>query len=142
MPLARNCLRASSVFPDPTIFLRHLNVGNSGGGDDGGGNNTGVRRTNRMKGHNSSHSTGTGGSSKSGTGSNSHMGNTHNTQGIRSLFRPKRQRQNAAGERKPVPRPPSQLREVFSLFFLLLIKQELEGKVFGFIRVEEPRDIP
>jgi hypothetical protein len=83
------------------------------------------------------------------TAGNSHMGNTrhnnrdtHNSREIRTLFRPKRQRQNAARERKPVPRLPIQLREAFSLFYLPLIKQELKGKVFHFIRMEESRDTP
>ena len=92
-------------------MLRQPITDDDGGDDDGGGDNSDARRTNRMRGHNRSHSTDTVGNS--GTGS-IHMGNIHNSLEIRSLFRPKRQRQNAVRERKPVPLPSMQLREVFS----------------------------
>jgi hypothetical protein len=118
-------------------ILRHLNIGNNGG-DDGGGSSTDVRHTNSKAGN--SRSTDTVGSS--GTDNSIHMGNTHNNPEIRSLFQPIRQRQNAARERKRLPLPPTQLREVFSLFFLLVIKQETQGKVFRFISTEKSLDMP
>jgi hypothetical protein len=93
-------------------MLRQL-ITDDDGNDDGGGRNSDARRTNRMKAH-SSHSTDTVGNS--GTGSidtgNIHIRNS--LPDLRTQFRPKRQRQNAARERKPVPLPPMQLREVFS----------------------------
>jgi hypothetical protein len=92
-----------------------------------------------MKAHYSTHSTDTAGNN--GTAGNSHMGNIHNTL-VRSLFRPKRQRQNAARERKPVPLPPIRLREVSSLYYLLCIKQGSEVKVFRFIWTKGPRNTP
>jgi len=61
---------------------------------------------------------------------------------LRTQLRSKLERQNAARERKPVPLSPIQLREVFSLFFLLIIKQEIEEKVFRFIRVQKFLDMP
>jgi len=99
-------------------MLRQL-ITDDDGNDDGGGRNSDARRTNNMKAHSSSHSTDTVGNS--GTGS-IHMGNIHihnSLPDLRTLFRTKRQRQNAVRERKPVPLPPVQLREVFSnsLFF-------------------------
>ncbi len=109
-------------------MLRHLITGD-GSNDDGGGGNSDARRTNSMKAHSSSHSTDTVGNS--GTGS-IHMGNIHNSlPDLRTQFRPKHQRQNAVRERKPVPPPPMQLREVFSssLFYLPVIKQQVRGKV-------------
>jgi len=92
-------------------MLRQLITDDDGSNDDGGGGNSDARRTDNMKGH-SSRSTDTVGNS--GTGS-IHMGNTHNSlPDLRTQFRPKRQRQNAVRERKQVPLPPMQLREVFS----------------------------
>jgi len=122
-------------------MLRQLITDDDGSNDGGGGHNSDARRTNNMKAHSSSHSTDTVGNS--GTGS-IHMGNIHNSREIRPLFRPRRQRQNAARERKPVPLPPIRLREVSSssLFFLPLIKQEIEGKVFHFIQMDQPWDTP
>ena len=108
-------------------MLRQLITDDDGNNDDGGGGNIGARRTNSKA--DSSRSTDTVGNS--GTGS-IHMGNTHNSlPDLRTQFRPKRQRQNAVRERKPVPLPPMQLREVFSssLFYLPLIKQQVRGKV-------------
>jgi hypothetical protein len=73
-----------------------------------------------MKAHNNSHSTDTVG--------NSRMGNIHNSlPDLRTQFRTKRRHQNAVRERKQVPLPPTQLREVFSssLFYLPLIKQQV-----------------
>jgi len=121
-------------------LLPQLSTDSSGG--DGGGGNNGGRRTNSTWVLRSTHSTGTAGSS--GTGNSIHMGNIHNSREIRPLFRPRRQRQNAARERKPVPLPPIRLREVSSssLFFLPLIKQEIEGKVFHFIQMDQPWDTP
>jgi hypothetical protein len=95
---------------DVFLILCQLITDDSIDGDDGGGNNSGARRTNRMKAHNSSHSTDTAGN----TGNNIQKDNTRSSPEIRTLFRPKRQRQNAARERKSVPPPPMQLREVFS----------------------------
>ena len=93
-------------------MLRQLITDDDGSNDDGGGGNNDPRRTCSMKAHSSSHSTDTVGNS--GTG-NIRMGNIHNNlPDLRTQFRPKRQRQNAARERKPVPLPPMQLREVFS----------------------------
>ena len=92
-------------------MLRQLITDDDGSNDDGGGGNNDPRRTSSMKAH-SSHSTDTVGNS--GTGS-IHMGNIHNNlPDLRTQFRPKRQRQNAVRERKQVPLPPMQLREVFS----------------------------
>jgi hypothetical protein len=62
--------------------------------------------------------------------------------GLRTQLRSKLERQNAAPERKPVPLSPIQLREVFSLFFLVMIKQDSEGKVFRFISVRKFLDMP
>ena len=110
-------------------MLRQLITDDDGSNDDGGGGNSDARRTNNMKAHSSSHSTDTVGNS--GTGS-IHMGNIHSSlPDLRTQFRPKRQRQNAVRERKPVPPPLMQLREVFSnsLFYLPLIKQQVRGKV-------------
>jgi hypothetical protein len=106
-------------------MLRQL-ITDDDGNDDGGGRNSDARRTNNMKAHSSSHSTDTVGNS--GTG-NIHIHNS--LPDLRTQFRPKRQRQNAVRERKPVPLPPTQLREVFSssLFYLPLIKQQVGGKV-------------
>jgi hypothetical protein len=70
------------------------------------------------------------------------MGNIRNTRGLRTQLRSKLERRNAARERKLVPLSPIQLREVFSLFFLLLIKQGIEGKVFRFILIEKSLDMP
>ena len=104
-------------------MLRHLITGD-GSNDDGGGGNSDARRTNNMKAHSSSRSTDTVG--------NSGTGNIHNSlPDLRTQFQPKHQRQNAVRERKPVPPPPMQLREVFSssLFYLPVIKQQVRGKV-------------
>ena len=94
-------------------MLRQLITDDDGSNDDDGcGNRLDARRTSRMKAPHSSHSTDTVGNS--GTGS-IHMGNIHNNlPDLRTQFRPKRQRQNAVRERKQVPLPPMQLREVFS----------------------------
>jgi hypothetical protein len=101
------------------------------GNDDGGGGNSDSRRTNNMKAHNSGHSRDTVGNSGKGS-IRIHMGNIHNSlPDLRTQFLPKYQRQNAVLERKPVPLPPMQLREVFSnsLFYLPIIKQQVRGKV-------------
>ena len=95
-------------------ILRQLSTG--GTDDDGGGGNIDARRTNRMTTQNSSRSTDTVGSRNHNKAHSSHTDNTHNSPEIRPQFRPKRQRQNAVRERKPVPLPPMQLREVFSCF--------------------------
>ena len=135
-------LRASSA---DFALLRQLSTDAGSNDDDGGGNKLDARRTSRMKAPHSSHST--------DTVDNTHTDNSHirsrgshsRTQpGTQIRFRPTRQRQNAVRERKPIPLPPIQLREVFSssLFFLLPIKPEIEVKVFRFIRMEEPRDTP
>jgi hypothetical protein len=107
-------------------MLRQLITDDDGSNDDGGGGNSDSRRTNSMKAHSSSHSTDTVGNSRTGS---IHIHNS--LPDLRTLFRTKRQRQNAVRERKPVPLPPVQLREVFSnsLFFLPLIKQRVGGKV-------------
>ena len=72
------------------------------------------------------------GSRSNGTDSSIHMDSIRSNPGLRIRLRSKLGRQNAASERKPVTLSPIQLREVFSLFFLLMIKQETEGKVFRF----------
>src|SRR6266496_1001479 len=108
-------------------MLRHLITGD-GSNDDGGGGNSDARRTNSMKAHSSSHSTDT-------------VGNIHNSlPDLRTQFRPKRQRQNAVRERKPVPLPPMQSREVFSssLFYLPFIKQQVRGKVSCLFERRDP----
>jgi hypothetical protein len=110
-------------------MLRQLITDDDGSNDDGGGGNSDARRTNNMKAHNSSHSRDTVGNSGKGS---IHMGNIHNSlPDLRTQFLPKYQRQNAVRERKPVPLPPMQLREVFSnsLFYLPIIKQQVRGKV-------------
>jgi hypothetical protein len=77
-------------------MLRQPITDDDGGDDDGGGDNSDARRTNRMRGHNRSHSTDTVGNS--GTGS-IHMGNIHNTlPDLRTQFLPKCQRQSAVRE--------------------------------------------
>jgi len=119
-------------------MLRQLITDDDGSNDDGGGGNNDPRRTCSMKAHSSSHSTDTVGNS--GTG-NIRMGNIHNNlPDLRTQFRPKRQRQNAVRERKPVPLPPMQLREVFSssLFYLPLIKQQVRGKVSCLFERRDP----
>ena len=108
--------------------------------DVGGDDSSGCRRTNGMA--DSNHNTDMVGSMNSDTDCSIHTGNIHNSPDIRSLFRPIYQRQNVAPERKPLPLSPIQLREVFSLFFLLMIKQESEGKVFRFILVQKSLDMP
>ena len=80
-------------------------------GDDGVGSNSDARRTNKAG---SSHSKDTIGNS--GTDNNIHMGNIRNSLGLQTQLKSKLERRNAARERKPVPLPPIQLREVFSLF--------------------------
>src|SRR5204863_8071561 len=94
-------------------ILRQLST--DGSNDDGGGGNIDARRTNRMTTQNS-RSTDTVGSRSHNKAHSSHTDNTHNSSEIRPQFRPTRQRQNAVRERKPVPLPPMQLREVFSCF--------------------------
>ena len=72
------------------------------------------------------------GSRNNGTDNSIHMDSIRSNPGPRTQLRSKLERQNAAPERKPVTLSPIRLREVFSLFFLLMIKQETEGKVFRF----------
>jgi hypothetical protein len=70
------------------------------------------------------------------------MDSIRSNRGLRTQLRSKLERQNAARERKPVPLSPIQLRAVFSLFFLLMMKQESEDKVFRFISVQKSLDMP
>jgi len=72
------------------------------------------------------------GSRNNGTDNSIHTDSIRSNPGPRIQLRSKLERQNAAPERKPVTLSPIRLREVFSLFFLLMIKQETEGKVFRF----------
>ena len=95
-------------------MLRQLLTADSSG-DVGGDDSSGCRRTNGMA--DSNHNTDMVGSRNSDTDSSIHTGNIHNSPDIRSLFRPIYQRQNVAPERKPLPLPPIQLREVFSVVF-------------------------
>jgi hypothetical protein len=99
-------------------ILRPLSTDDGTDGDDGDGSNIDARRTSRTKARNSSHSTDTVGNSIHSTdmAGSSCTGNTRSSPEIRFLFRPKRQRQNAAREPKPIPLPPMQLRAVFSCF--------------------------
>jgi hypothetical protein len=98
--------RASSI---GFTILRHLvtdNNGNDDGNDDGGGGNSDVRRTDRTKAQNSSHSTDTADSSDK-AGNRNKGTRTHNPE-TRSLFLPIRPPQNVAPERKRFPLPPVQ----------------------------------
>lgn len=120
-------------------ILRQLITDDSGGDIGGDDNNSRARRTNSKVGN--FRNTDTVGSMNSGTDSSIHMDSIRSNPGLRTQLRSKLERQNAAPERKPVPLSPIQLREVFSLFFLLMIKQESEGKVFRFISVQKSLDM-
>jgi hypothetical protein len=112
-------------------MLRQLITDDSRGDIGGDDSNSGARRTNSKV-----------GSRNSGTDSSIHMDSIRSNPGLRTQLRSKLERQNAAPERKPVPLSPIQLREVFSLFFLVMIKQDSEGKVFRFISVRKFLDMP
>jgi hypothetical protein len=120
-------------------ILRRLNTDYSSGDIGGDDSNSCARRTNSKAGN--SRNTDTVGSRNTGTESSIHMDNIRSNPGLRTQLRSKLERQNAARERKLVSLPPIPLREVFSLFFLLIIKPESEGKVFRFILVQKPLDI-
>jgi hypothetical protein len=109
-------------------------------GDVGGDDSSGCRRTNSKADCN--RNTDRAGSRNSGTDSSIHMDSIRSNPGLRTQLRSKLERQNAAPERKPVTLSPILLREVFSLFSLLMIKQESDGKVFRFISVQKSQDMP
>ena len=102
------------------MLCRLITADSSDGGGSAG--NSGARRSN-SRAYNS-RNTDTVGNNR--TDSNSRMGNSHNSQEIRFLFRPRRQRQNAVRERKPATLPPIRSKEVFSssCFSSLKIKQD------------------
>ena len=130
---ARNHFQAGSLIP---TSLRQLN---RGGNDDdgGGGSSSDARDTSSMTAQNSSHSRDMVGSI--------HMDNScirnrgsHNSRRIRpqlAQLRPKRWRQNAAREQKPVHLPPMQLTEAFSYNFpsCLLFRVGMEHPAKDFL---------
>ena len=88
--------------PPSNFILRHVNTDSSN--DGGGGGSTDARHTNSMKAYNSTDMAG-----------NNHRDSTHiHNPDSQTQFRPKPEHQNAAREQKRIPRPPMQLREVFS----------------------------
>ena len=70
------------------------------------------------------------------------MDSIRSNPGLRTQLRSKLERQNAAPERKPMHPVTNPIKRSFSLFFLLMIKQESEGKVFRFISVQKSLDMP
>ena len=129
---ARNHFQAGSLIH---TSLRQLNrVIND---DGGGGSSSDARDTSSMTAHNSSRSRDMVGSI--------HMDNScirnrdsHNSRRIRpqlAQLRPKRWRQNAARERKPIHLPPMQLKEAFSCVFppRLLFRVGMEDPANDFL---------
>jgi hypothetical protein len=114
-------------------MLRWLSTDNNDG--VGGDGSNGARRTNSKAG--SSHST----AGNSGTDNGSRKGNIRNSP-IRTQSRSRLEHRNVAPQQSSSPPPPVQLTEVSSSFYLPVIKQKSEGKVFRFIWMEARRDIP
>jgi len=129
--LARNCFRASSV--RTFWILRSLSTDNNDG--DGGDGSNGARRTNGKAG--SIHST----AGNSGTDNSTRRGDNRSSP-VRSQSRSRLEHRNVAPQQSSSPPPPVQLTEVSSSFYLPVIKQKSDGKVFRFIWMEAPRDIP
>jgi hypothetical protein len=103
---------------------------------DGNGSND-ARRTNNKAYSSTPYST----AGNSGTGNSNRMGNTRSTP-ARTQPKSTLAHRNAGLKQRPIRPPPVQLREVSSLFYLPVIKQKMKGKVFRFIRKDEPPDIP
>ena len=121
-------------------MLCQLITDDSSGGIGGDDSNSGVHRTNCKVCN--TRKTDTVGNRNSGTDSSIHMDSIRSNPRLRTQLRSKLERQNAAPERKPIALLPIQSKEVFSLFFLLMIKQESESKVFRFISFQKSLDMP